>query len=454
MELRFIRHRVRLMDRSDVKESLMRLLQDKSKYSAAKGEAADTTETVPDSADRIHGSDTIESRTDEFTSAEEDNAFADNAFADDDGDAGEIVHAVDAVDVLFRRQLTQRTQELGVIRQNLRVRTILASQFRSNLEENATVSQMGSAPHPPAQASRPPMMAQELLQLQSGSRVSTLLGSIFRQDLERALDHPTPQRRVGQQLPPVLPAVSEAVRLSLQPPLLQYQQQPLFTPPLGALNVRRTERLVGTHAAAQHWQQTVQADIEELAHSRFVSRVLEGDFRPILEFHFRERGVHIGGQPAQPARRRAEGVPSSTFFAGPTQESVTNQRSEVVGSRGMLRLQERMDVIAGHVSELHRFLRLTFDLQLDIQRSIRQEVAAAITGTHHRESQALSQPLARGGCLICLDMEADTLLYRCGHICACYLCARDLKARGQHCPVCRAPIDDVVRAYVQTVTPP
>jgi hypothetical protein len=124
----------------------------------------------------------------------------------------------------------------------------------------------------------------------------------------------------------------------------------------------------------------------------------------------------------------------------------------------MLRLQERMDAMASQLADIARFVRLGFDLQLDVQRSIRQEVAAAMHmhhGAAHPPAQHVapapaSAPLAPGGCLICLDAQSDTLLYRCGHICTCYMCALDLKSRAQHCPICRAPIDDVIRAYIQT----
>ena len=46
---------------------------------------------------------------------------------------------------------------------------------------------------------------------------------------------------------------------------------------------------------------------------------------------------------------------------------------------------------------------------------------------------------------------ADTVLYRCGHLCVCYTCGLQLRqaatADAMKCPVCRAPVDDILRVY-------
>lgn len=56
-------------------------------------------------------------------------------------------------------------------------------------------------------------------------------------------------------------------------------------------------------------------------------------------------------------------------------------------------------------------------------------------------------------CTVCYERSVDCVLYSCGHMCLCYDCALTLyhggrTAGGQGlCPICRAPIRDVIRAY-------
>jgi Zinc finger, C3HC4 type (RING finger) len=74
------------------------------------------------------------------------------------------------------------------------------------------------------------------------------------------------------------------------------------------------------------------------------------------------------------------------------------------------------------------------------------------------ESGAMSTPVSAssgrgrpsadtGNCLICLDRSADTAMYQCGHMCLCYPCGMQIRQRGAHCPVCRAPVRDIIRIY-------
>jgi protein neuralized len=54
-----------------------------------------------------------------------------------------------------------------------------------------------------------------------------------------------------------------------------------------------------------------------------------------------------------------------------------------------------------------------------------------------------------GECTICYEQQIDSVLYMCGHMCMCYRCAVQQwrgKGGGQ-CPMCRAPIRDVIRTY-------
>lgn len=52
-----------------------------------------------------------------------------------------------------------------------------------------------------------------------------------------------------------------------------------------------------------------------------------------------------------------------------------------------------------------------------------------------------------GRCVICSEGVIDSVIYHCGHMATCFACGLEMKNKALKCPICRAPIIDVIRAY-------
>lgn len=54
----------------------------------------------------------------------------------------------------------------------------------------------------------------------------------------------------------------------------------------------------------------------------------------------------------------------------------------------------------------------------------------------------------RGGqCVVCWDAKAEAVCIPCGHLAGCMDCLSEIKAKDWGCPVCRAPIQQVIKVY-------
>ncbi|XP_074286154.1 uncharacterized protein LOC141611502 [Silene latifolia] len=115
----------------------------------------------------------------------------------------------------------------------------------------------------------------------------------------------------------------------------------------------------------------------------------------------------------------------------------------------MARLQQRLN-------NMQSMLETCMDMQLELQRSVKQEVSAALSRSVNPpdslENRSLNDSskwdcVRKGVCCICSNTNIDSLLYRCGHMCTCTKCADILVQGNGKCPMCMAPVVEVIRAY-------
>jgi len=200
----------------------------------------------------------------------------------------------------------------------------------------------------------------------------------------------------------------------------------------------RLESLISDHVSASgHDGIRVQQVIQNLPNSNFRIR---NDFSAL--------GIHSGAALAASSFSDEISVISGTA-------AVHVQETHISRSVAL-----EMAALRAQVTELKNMMTLSFDMQLDIQRSIRQEVAAALSCSNSANSntavpnhlssandESNTRPADKGSCIICLDKSIDSVLYQCGHMCVCMTCGLNLRRQNNNCPVCRAPIKDIIRAY-------
>ncbi|XP_022009494.2 putative uncharacterized protein DDB_G0282133 [Helianthus annuus] len=108
-------------------------------------------------------------------------------------------------------------------------------------------------------------------------------------------------------------------------------------------------------------------------------------------------------------------------------------------------LRGHMEQLHHEIKDLRKSIKTCVNMQVKLQHSFNQSVGAATTRSVQRKE--MKPPgIVKHNCFICYDAQVDSLLYRCGHMCTCFKCALELQHTSEECPVCEAPIVDVVKA--------
>ncbi|XP_058735638.1 uncharacterized protein LOC131607678 [Vicia villosa] len=107
-------------------------------------------------------------------------------------------------------------------------------------------------------------------------------------------------------------------------------------------------------------------------------------------------------------------------------------------------MRGQMEQLFREMSELRETLKYCTDMNMQLQQSQKQEVHKV------REKKFTNKTSKKGKCRICKENKANAVLYRCGHMCACFKCASELQWKSGKCPICQVEIIDVVQVYTNT----
>ncbi|XP_011022301.1 PREDICTED: uncharacterized protein LOC105124124 [Populus euphratica] len=110
-------------------------------------------------------------------------------------------------------------------------------------------------------------------------------------------------------------------------------------------------------------------------------------------------------------------------------------------------LKGHMEQLQREMSELRKSMQSCMEMQTNSQNNLKVQEVHPV---QENRKNSFDRRLNKRSCCICYETQVDSFLYRCGHMCTCLKCAHELLQGSGKCPICRAPILDVVRAYLDS----
>lgn len=325
----------------------------------------------------------------------------------------------------------------------------------------------------------------ELRALSASSRVSGIARE-FRGRLERVLSATASQTTTprARSTPSTLASSirSRSSSATPTPPLPARQDDDALRP----ADVQYTERLLNANPVFSFSEDAVRADIERLEAGRQVHRILNDQtFRDGLEALLLQRRTQ---NPVEMNERRALAIRESRADAGrpprarhgdagrtqPPMPPLAPSTFQPPHSNGRF----APPGVPASIESLGLVTGASFELLLSIQRMLQQDLGAALSRSgadgapgagplrdeavdereeaaavpRHSEIRPFVSPPQNhgrlGACVVCTTAEVNTVFYRCGHMCTCAQCAHALRRRRASCPICRAPVRDVVQVFL------
>jgi hypothetical protein len=254
----------------------------------------------------------------------------------------------------------------------------------------------------------------------------------------------------------VFAPVTAWIPLTSQPPQPQAQQETIQ--PTVLLNAPGQQWLTVADPQLRTTiddlrRETIIEEISELVHQQLVTSTLESEFRAQLEERVMQQ-LQASGHDGNRTRDFIRNIPQSSqierndfsnlgIFTAPANPIPDNldsassyqasQNAQALSQRQATASNSReIRALKSEIVELKNMMKLSFQLQLDMQRSLKQEISALISNSVNQklasntngnnqmrfESRINSTHASNeGSCIICTDGQVDTVLYKCGHMC-------------------------------------